>query len=66
LIDRLLDQAENRVKPGGLMLLEMEATQSETIKPIIHRHFPQAGVTIMPDLNQLPRLAIIDTGKQAA
>lgn len=66
LIDRLLAQAKNSLNSGGLLLLEMEASQSETIKPLIHRHFPQAGVTIMPDLNQLPRLVIIETGHKTA
>lgn len=61
-IERLLEQSERCLNPGGLILLEIEASQSETIKPVIYRHFPRAGVTIMPDLNQLPRLAIIETG----
>ena len=66
LIDRLLEQVKSCLNPGGLILLEIEASQSETIKLLIHRHFPQAGVTIMPDLNQLPRLVIIETGQIAA
>ncbi|MDK2979913.1 MAG: release factor glutamine methyltransferase [Chloroflexota bacterium] len=66
LIDRLLAQTTSRLNPGGMILLEMEATQSESIRPIIQRHFPRAGVTIRPDLNQLPRLAIIETGNTNA
>ena len=62
LIERLLGQAKQRLNPGGILLLEMEYSQTEPIKSIISRHFPRAGVTIMPDLNQLPRLAIIETG----
>ena len=66
LIDRLLDQAKPRLNPGGMILLEMEYSQTGPIKSLIGRHFPQASVTIMLDLNQLPRLAKIETGSVTA
>ena len=62
LIERLLSQARSRLNPNGMILLEIEYSQSESIKTLIWSYFPQASVTIMPDLNQLPRLAIIETG----
>jgi release factor glutamine methyltransferase len=66
LIDRLLDQARSRLNPAGMILLEMEYSQTVPIKSLIGRHFPQASVTIMPDLNQLPRLVKIETGSVKA
>ena len=60
-IARLLDQSRERLNPGGLMLLEMEFSQSEAIRELIHGIFPAAGITIVDDLNRLPRLAIIES-----
>ncbi len=59
LITRLLAQAKDCLKPDGLILLEMEISQSETIRQAIHLPFPKASVTIVDDFNRLPRLAII-------
>ena len=59
LIDRLLIQAQRLIKTGGMMMLEIEFSQSEAIERLIHSHFPNAGVTITNDLNNLPRLVKI-------
>jgi release factor glutamine methyltransferase len=63
LIRRLLAQARTRIEPGGLILLEMEFSQSEPIKEAIRAHFPGAGITITNDLNNLPRLVKIEVQK---
>jgi methylase of polypeptide subunit release factors len=55
-----IEQAKSRLKPGGMLLLEMESSQSEGIRKVIHASFPKAGITIIDDLNRLPRLAIIE------
>ena len=60
LIGRLLEQAKSRIKPGGLMLLEMEYSQTDLIKRLVKAHFPGASVTITNDLNNLPRLVKIE------
>ena len=60
LIRRLLAQAKTRISPAGLILLEMEFSQSEPIKKVIQSHFPGAGITITNDLNNLPRLVKIE------
>ena len=60
LIQRLLAQAKTRINPAGLILLEMEFSQSEPIKKLIQSHFPGAGITITNDLNNLPRLVKIE------
>lgn len=58
-IAHLLTQSADRLNPGGLMLLEIEFSQPEAIRALIHGIFPAAGITIVDDLNHLPRLAII-------
>ncbi len=60
-IARLLHQSKSRLKPAGMLLLEMEFSQSEAIRELIHGVFPAAGITIVHDLNRLPRLAIIES-----
>lgn len=60
LISRLLEQAKNSIKSGGLILLEMEYSQADPIKRLVQTHFPGASVTITNDLNNLPRLVKIE------
>ena len=59
LIARLLTQSVDCLNPGGMMLLEIEFSQAEAIRSLIHGIFPTAGITIVDDLNHLPRLTII-------
>ena len=59
LIDKLLQQAQSCVKTGGLILLEMEYSQSDAIRNLIHFHFPSASITITNDLKKQPRLVKI-------
>jgi release factor glutamine methyltransferase len=59
LIDQLLEQAHTRTKASGMILLEIEFSQSDAIATLIHSHFPNAGITITNDLNNQPRLVKI-------
>ncbi len=61
LIHRLLEQAPHRLAPGGLLLAEMDASQALTLPEIARRYFPQAQITLHPDLAGLPRLLAIQT-----
>jgi len=60
LISRLLTQAQALIKPDGLILLEMECSQAQAIQAVIHDVFPKAGVKIIDDLGELPRLVKIE------
>ena len=51
LITRLLDQARNCLAPGGLMLLEIEASQGADLKFIAESFFPASRVEILKDLS---------------
>lgn len=59
-IDKLLEQSHDLIKSPGLILLEMEYSQAKAIRELIQTHFSAAGVTIIHDLNDLPRLAKIE------
>jgi release factor glutamine methyltransferase len=50
LIRRLLAQAPARLAPGGMMLLEIEASQGSAAKALAREAFPQAAVKIHQDL----------------
>jgi len=59
LIGRLLEQAVSRLRPRGLILLEIEATLGESVLRLSRRHFPKAEIDLLPDLAGLPRLICI-------
>jgi release factor glutamine methyltransferase len=59
-IDRLLNQIQDRIQPDGLILLEIESSQGQAMKTMIHGIFPSAGVKIIDDLGGLPRLVRIE------
>jgi len=60
LIRRLLAQAQTRLAPGGLLLLEIEATQGGAALRLAQRAFPAARVTLRRDLRGLPRLVRVE------
>lgn len=56
ILRRFLGQIENCVKPGGLLLAEIEATQGPVVLETAQRMFPTAKVSIHPDLAGKDRL----------
>lgn len=61
LIRTLLAQASGRLRPGGLALLEIEASHGHSAAKLAQQFFPQAGIKVMPDLAGHPRLLSIQT-----
>jgi release factor glutamine methyltransferase len=61
LIRRLLSQAAPHLAPGGLMLLEIEATQGEAVSALARQHFSHAHIQVKPDLAGHDRLLMIQT-----
>ncbi len=49
-IRRLLAQAQTRLQPGGLMLIEIGERQGEAAQALAQAAFPKADVAILPDL----------------
>ncbi len=48
-IRRLLEQAPARLAPGGLLLLEIEASQGARVRALAAQAFPDAEISIHPD-----------------
>jgi release factor glutamine methyltransferase len=59
LIDTLLEQSTHRVNPGGLILLEIEASQGESAPKLARHHYPQCDIELHHDLAGHPRLVSI-------
>jgi release factor glutamine methyltransferase len=62
-IRALLEDAPRWLAPGGLLLLEMQYDQGESISGLARAQFPGAAVEVIADLADLPRLVKV-TGKQ--
>lgn len=56
LILRLLEQSANRMAAGGLMLLEIEASQGDKARSLARSAFPDAYVRLHQDLAGLDRV----------
>lgn len=59
LIKKLLFQSKNLIKPDGVLLLEIEHTQSSSALSLAEFSFPDARIKILPDLADQPRLLVI-------
>lgn len=64
LIRQLLTQAPQKVLPGGLLLLEIEAGQGLPALELGRAAFPNAEVAVLPDFAGLPRLLRIELKEQ--
>jgi release factor glutamine methyltransferase len=60
-VERLLAQAPRFLAPGGLLLLEIGATQGRAAMALASAAFPQAQVTLHPDLAGLDRVVAVRT-----
>jgi release factor glutamine methyltransferase len=56
LILRLLEQSASRMAAGGLMLLEIEASQGDRASALARKAFPDADVRLHQDLAGLDRV----------
>ena len=61
LIERLLMQVPQVIAPGGLLLLEIEATIGMAVQGLIRKFLPGAAVEVLPDLAGHDRLVIVQT-----
>jgi release factor glutamine methyltransferase len=58
-IDRLLEQSMNNLNPGGMILLEIEATISELVLQQARSYFHEARIDLQFDYANLPRIVKI-------
>jgi len=61
LIDRLLIQAPDHLAPGGLLLLEIEASQGEEVVILAQQAFPGGDIYVLPDLAGHDRVLCIQS-----
>ena len=59
MIERLLHQTRPRLAPGGLLLLEIEASQGQLVLALAQQIFPSASVHLLQDLAERDRLVSI-------
>ena len=55
-IGRLCRQADNRLCPGGCLLLEIGWGQAETVITLLREAFPSAWIEVSPDLGGIERV----------
>jgi release factor glutamine methyltransferase len=56
LISRLLSRCEDHIKPGGMIILEIESGQSNSVLSLANSLLPRAKTTLLFDLAKLPRI----------
>ena len=59
LIRRLLIQSENKLKPNGIILLEMDPEQIPIVQTLAKHHFPQGSTSVETDLAGMDRILTI-------
>ncbi len=59
LIRRLLMQAQNRLRPGGVIMLEIDDSHAQTAPKIARALFPNAAVQVHNDLTSRPRVLVV-------
>jgi release factor glutamine methyltransferase len=55
LIARLLNQARNRMTPGGLIIMELESSQGVQVKTMAESLYPATNIQVLRDLSGLDR-----------
>lgn len=61
LIERLVQRAPDLLSPGGLLLLEIEASLGNAVSNLVQTTLPQATVQVLPDIAGLDRLVMAQT-----
>jgi release factor glutamine methyltransferase len=61
IIRQLFAQAQARLNSGGGLLVEIGATQGQTVAQLASRFFCQANLQIKKDLAGLDRLLVVET-----
>ncbi len=60
LIRHLLAQAPERLLPGGLLLMEIEARQGPAVIDLAKRAFPGSSIRLLQDLSGRDRLLVVE------
>ena len=63
---QLAQELPERIQPQGMILLEIGFRQGQAVLALFQRAFPQAEITILPDLNAQDRYVKIQLGKESS
>jgi len=64
-IHRLLADSRSRITPGGILLLEIEATLGDAAQRLVQELLPEAKQRLLPDYAGLDRLLVIESPPSA-
>ncbi len=59
LIQKLLEQAQTKLNPGGVILIEFGAPEADLLRDTVREYFPEADLSIKADLAGHLRLMVI-------
>jgi release factor glutamine methyltransferase len=59
-IRRLLAEADSYLRPNGVILLEIGATQGQAVTALARKEFPQARIGLCQDYAALDRVVIVE------
>jgi release factor glutamine methyltransferase len=62
LIRKFMPGAATFIRPGGMLLMEIEADQSEVVMELALNAFPESSLRMVRDFAGLPRLIVIQAG----
>jgi release factor glutamine methyltransferase len=62
LVAGLLSQAPAKIRQGGALFVELGQGQGVTVLALVRKHFPQAAVSLWPDLSGMDRVLGICPG----
>ncbi len=62
LVRRLLEQAPGKLKKHGIILLELDPEQMPSVEQMAGRIFPEAALSVEPDLARRDRIFVINRG----
>ena len=65
LVRRLLMQAEDKLKPKGIILLEMDPEQIPVVQSLVKHHFPEGTTSVETDLSGMDRILTIHKAAEA-
>jgi release factor glutamine methyltransferase len=60
-IERLLADLPGKLRPAGLVLLEIEAEQGESSLALARKYFPEANSSVLEDWAAQPRLLVVES-----
>ena len=63
IIRRLLHQAQDKLKQNGVIILEIDPQQVQSLEELSRRLFPGASVSTEQDLARLDRILVVDLGR---